>query len=84
MKLRRSAIPLFVALVFGAANVIGYLLIPEWSTMDDGFVYFGWPFHIYARGGFAGVEVILWTGVIGNVVVALCVMRLARKFLPNS
>ena len=84
MKFRKSAIPLSVALVFGLANLISYLFMPESSTLDDGFVYFGWPFEVYARGGLAGVEVISWTGLIGNVAVALCVVRVARKFLPTS
>lgn len=81
---RKSAIPLSVAVVFGAANLISYLVMPESSTMDDGSVYFGWPFSIYARGGFATGEAIIWTGLIGNVVLALCVTRLVRKFLTKS
>jgi hypothetical protein len=84
MKNRKSVIALSVALVFGVANLISYLHMPEFSTLDDGFVTFGWPFDIYARGGFAGGETILWTGLIGNVAVALCVIRLATKFLTKS
>ena len=84
MKNPKSVIALSVALVFGVANLISYLLMPEFSTLDDGFATFGWPFNIYARGGFAGGEAVCWTGVIGNIAVALCVSRLARKFLTKS
>jgi hypothetical protein len=84
LRSRKSAIPLSVAVVFGAANLISYLLMPESSTIDDGFVYFGWPFYIYAKGGFFTHEVIIWTGLLGNVVLALCVTRLARRFLTKS
>ena len=43
--------------------------------MDDGSVYFGWPFSVYFYGGYAGGFHIAWTGVIGNVFVALCTAR---------
>ena len=45
--------------------------MPQYSTIDDGFVYFGWPFTVYLYGGFWSHAVIAWTGVLGNVVVAL-------------
>lgn len=40
------------------------------STVDDGFINFGWPVYIYAKGGFASAEVIVWTGILGNIAVA--------------
>ena len=84
MKSQQSKITLCVIAIFCAANLVSYLLMPESSTLDDGFVYFGWPFYIYARGGFFTHEVIIWTGIIGNLAIALCVIRLARKFLTKS
>jgi hypothetical protein len=39
---------------------------------DDCFVFFGFPFYLYQTGGFAGPTIILWNGLIANVVVALC------------
>ena len=49
--------------------------------MDDGFVYFGWPFSVYAYGGFWSHPVTIWTGIIGNVFVALCTQHVVRRVL---
>lgn len=84
MKTRKSIIVFCVVVLFGTANIISYYLMPEYPAMDDGFVHFGWPFSLYAEGGFAGMRGILWTGLIGNVVVALCVIRIATRFLAKS
>ena len=84
LRSRKSAVPVTAAILFGAVNLISYLRMPESSTIDDGFVYFGWPFDIYARGGFVTGEAIIWTGLLGNIVVALCVARLLRRFLTKS
>ena len=76
MKSRRVLIGLVVALFFGGVNFYSYYQMPEYSTIDDGFVYFGRPFSLYASGGYAGVSGILWTGLIGDVFVALATIRL--------
>jgi hypothetical protein len=65
---------------FCAANLYSYYQMPEYSTIDDGFVYFGWPFSIYAYGGYFGHPVTIWTGLVGNVFVALS----ASRFLKGS
>ena len=85
-KLRsRTLIVVFAAtLLFCTANLISYYLMPAHSTMDDGFVYFGWPFTIYWEGGIAGTRAISWTGVIGNVVLAICVSRILIKVLDHK
>jgi len=70
----------FVAIVFCAANLYSYYQMPEYSTIDDGFVYFGWPFSIYAIGGYVGLPVTIWTGIVGNIFVALS----ASRFLQRS
>ena len=44
--------------------------MPASSTIDDGFVYFGWPFNIYAYGGYYGHPVYLWTGGLANLLIA--------------
>lgn len=51
--------------------------------MDDGFVYFGWPFSVYFYGGFATVSTVVWTGVVGNVFVALCTSRVATAVVDR-
>jgi hypothetical protein len=51
--------------------------------MDDGFIYFGWPFSVYFSGGYAGGSAIAWTGVIGNVAVALCTARVATAVVDK-
>ena len=84
LRSRTSIVVLFVAFVFCTANIISYYLMPAYSTMDDGFVYFGWPFSIYAEGGFAGTRGIMWTGLIGNVALALCVSRILIKVLDHK
>ena len=70
-----------VAAVFCAANVLSYLRMPAESSMDDGFVSFGWPFDVYAYGGYWTHTVIFWTGIIGNIFVAFVCYRIARRLL---
>lgn len=72
-----------VVLFFSAANLYSYYRMPEYSSMDDGFVYFGWPFSVYAYGGFWSHSVTIWTGIIGNVSVALCAHRVIRRVFEN-
>jgi hypothetical protein len=42
-----------------------------YSTMDDGFVDFGWPFKVYVYGGFWGHGEILWTGLFADGLIAI-------------
>lgn len=73
MKYKRFTIGFLGTLIwFAAANIFSYIRMPEYSSLDDGFVDFGWPLKMYARGGFWTHTVILWNGVIGNVLIALC------------
>jgi hypothetical protein len=81
MTAKEIAVALSIACAFFTGNLCSYYLMPQYSMIDDGFVYFGWPFDIYAEGGFAGTRVIIWTGVIGNVVLALCAARIAIGIL---
>jgi hypothetical protein len=74
MKLGRLTIGLVVAIAaFIVANIYSYIRMPASSTIDDGFVYFGWPFNIYAYGGYYGHPVYIWTGLLANVVIAAIV-----------
>jgi hypothetical protein len=75
MSSQRLTVGFFIAMLFCIANVFSYLRMPEYPTLDDGFVFFGWPFTVYGYGGFVGQSVIVWTGLIGNVFVALCAAR---------
>ena len=70
-----------VAAVFCVANLFSYLRMPGESSMDDGFVTFGWPFDVYGYGGFWTHLVIFWTGIIANVFLAFCCYRIARRLL---
>jgi len=83
MMSRKFVIGFLVAILFCAANLLSYYQMPEYSTMDDGFVSFGWPFSVYAYGGFWTHSVIIWTGLVGNVFVALCAHRVIRRVLQN-
>ena len=83
MRSRKFMVGFLVVLLFCAANLYSYYRMPEYSSMDDGFVYFGWPFSVYAYGGFWGHPVTIWTGIIGNVFVALCAHRVIRRVFEN-
>ena len=83
MKFLKLPVSFLVALIFCAANIVSYYLMPEESTISDGFVYFGWPFSVYAYGGFWTHAVIIWTGIVGNVFVALCAHRVIRRLLQH-
>ena len=72
-----------VAAAFCVANLLSYNRMLEYPALHDGFVYFGRPFSMYAEGGFVSVEVVLWTGLIGSIAVALCVYRIASKILER-
>ncbi|HXS01792.1 MAG TPA: hypothetical protein VN724_14540 [Pyrinomonadaceae bacterium] len=71
------------AVIFCTVNFISYYLKPEYSTLADGFTYFGWPFRIYYEGGFAGTRGIILTGLIGNLVLALGVSRVLVKLATD-
>ena len=74
MKLRNLTIGLVVGIaLFIVANIYSYIRMPASSTIDDGFVYFGWPFNIYAYGGYYGHPVYIWTDLLANVVIAAIV-----------
>jgi len=75
---------LVVPLLFCVANLLSYLQMPEYSTLDDGYVAFGWPFSVYGSGGFVGSTFILWTGIIGNFAVALCVARVLSRIVGDD
>jgi len=83
MRSRKFMVGFLVVLLFCAANLYSYYRMPENSSIDDGFVYFGWPFSVYAYGGFWGHPVTIWTGIIGNVFVALCAHRVIRRAFEN-
>jgi hypothetical protein len=51
--------------------------------MDDGFADFGLPFEVYAYGGFWTHSVVLWGGLIADVLVALCVSWLSGGCLKR-
>ena len=80
---RNSIIGYLVAILFVAANLYSYYRMPESSGLSHGYVHFGWPFNIYEYGGYVTREIIVWTGVVGNVFIALGTYRVVRKFLPN-
>ena len=75
-----------VAVIFCAANFFTYVRMPAESTLSHGFVSFGWPFDVYFEGGYVGNSGIIWTGLIGNIAIALCVvwvlLRLVKRW-PN-
>jgi hypothetical protein len=74
MRLRKRTISFFVAIFFCAANLFSYYRMSKYS-IADGFAYFGWPFSIYGYGGFVSHSDYIWTGLIGNVFVALAAVR---------
>jgi hypothetical protein len=85
VRTRNFAVGSFVALTFlGTVNLFSYYRMPAYSTIDDGFVGCGWPFWLYASGGFAHYSFIIWTGVLGNVVVALCAGRVLGWVLEKA
>lgn len=78
----RKILMLLVATVFCAANLISYLRMSAvLSSIADAFVTFGWPFDVYGYGGFVTHQEIIWTGIIGNIFVAFCCYRIARRLL---
>ncbi len=81
MRSRKLSITFVIAVLFCLANIYTYLRMPEYSTLDDGFVSFGWPFDVYRDGGFAHIATVVWTGVIGNVFVTLCAARIVRSLV---
>ena len=83
MRSKRLIISLAVVLLFSVANLYSYLRMPEESSMDDGFVEFGWPFSVYAYGGFWTHSVIILTGIVGNVFVALCAHRIVQRVIRD-
>ena len=75
MRFRIPTITLAVVLVFCAANFYSYFSL--YTPIFDGMRYFGWPLNMYAEGGFTGTKEVIWSGLLGNVVVALCVAGIA-------
>jgi hypothetical protein len=51
----RKLTTLVVTLLFCVANLLSYLQMPQYSTLDDGYVVFGWPFAVYGSGGFTEI-----------------------------
>jgi len=71
MKLPHLTVGVIASVVLlAAANFYSYVRMPASSTIDDGFVYFGWPFNIYAYGGYYDHPVYLWTGALANLLLA--------------
>jgi hypothetical protein len=65
-----------VFLVFCALNIYSYVTM---HGPYDGMAYFGWPFNMYGAGGFmTWTRQVIWTGLIGNVIVALYVASVAE------
>ncbi len=59
-------------LLFVAINYYDYLQSESEPRLLDAYYSFGFPFEFYVGGGFAG-QTIPWSGLIGNVLVALTV-----------
>jgi hypothetical protein len=74
---------LATVLLLCAVNIYSYYRMPAESTMADGFVYFGLPYRVYAYGGFFTHSVILWSGLIANVLIAICVGLAAGLILQR-
>jgi hypothetical protein len=83
MKPQRLRIVGSVVTLFAVANLVSYYQMLEYPPLDDGFVYFGWPFSIYVEGGFVGQAAIIWTGLIGNAFVALGFGRILERFFEK-
>ena len=75
MRFQKPTITLAVVLVFCAVNIYSYFTMH--SPFYDGVAYFGWPLNMYVEGGLAGIREIIWTGLIGNAVIALYVASVA-------
>lgn len=79
---------------FGIGFAIGLLPfiwfnIYSYNHMDsvicpDCSVSFGFPFYLYETGGFFGLTIILWKGLIANVVIALCASICTGWILKRS
>ncbi|HMH45953.1 MAG TPA: hypothetical protein VK557_20865 [Pyrinomonadaceae bacterium] len=88
MELRHIRVGFVISVtLFTAANIYTYARMRAFSSIDDGFAYFGWPFNIYAYGGYFGHPVYVWTGMLANLVIvvivglviALLLARLTRR-----
>jgi hypothetical protein len=66
-----------ILLLLSAINLYSYLIMPKYPAIADSFACFGWPFHMYAEGGFVGTRKFIWTGLFANVIVALYVASIA-------
>ena len=55
-----------------AANLISYYRMKAEPLLIDAATGFGLPFRLFAISGFGG-GVILWGGLIANILLALCV-----------
>ena len=81
MRFRIPTITLAVVLVFCALNIYSYVTM---HGPFDAMTYFGWPFNMYGEGGFVTwTRQIIWTGLFGNVIVALYVASVAEIALTT-
>jgi hypothetical protein len=59
------------ALLF-AANYYSYTQMQN-SFCDDCFISFGFPFEVWIEGGFVTIRRIVWSGVVANTAITVCV-----------
>ena len=79
MRFRNPSVMLAVVLVFCAVNLFSYILMLNHPYISHRMASFGWPFDMYAEGGFVTTtKEVIWTGLIGNVVLALYVASVAE------
>ena len=60
--------------MFCALNIYSYFTT---YGLMDAVTHFGWPFDMYAEGGFTGTKRVIWNGLFGNVIAALYVVCVA-------
>ena len=52
-------------------NIFSYYSMVSGSVMNDANIEFGFPFKLYASGGFSGNSIV-WHGLIADLLVAIC------------
>jgi hypothetical protein len=67
---------LIALLLFVATNIYSYVLMPDAPSMSDGAVTFGFPLNLYEYGGFWTHSVILWQGLLVDLLIAGCTSTL--------
>ena len=71
LRHRAFAVGFLTALLFFVvANAYSYIEMPNEPGIDDGFEGCGFPFKVYMYGGFAGMDYILWEGLVADVLIA--------------